>query len=281
MAKASSAIKAAYKKLLGRAPDPSGIASYNDLSQSEIENAIRQSAEYKSKTGGGGTNYKAIVTKAYKDILYRNPDVGGLQNYINYLQSGGSEANLREILSGSPEGQTAPYRKAYRDWYSMEPKRPSSYQYTPEEEAADWRTARETDRPYFQEKATESGEEYKTALQNARQGFSRRGLWGAAATTPTAQIDPTTGLSYTTDTPTGITGGPQSGLRQVGEQKLSEVSQRQNTAFGRAYEESTKSTSEMLQNQRRGVYQTTIWDPYQEQKQTWQNLLSKYLYGLK
>jgi len=56
---------------------------------------------------GGGGNYAEMVKRAYREILGREPDSGGLQNYINALKNGWkgirTEADVKRDLMQSDE----------------------------------------------------------------------------------------------------------------------------------------------------------------------------------
>ena len=73
----------------------------------------------------------AIITRAYQDILGREPDPAGVQSYRRHMiQDGWSEQDVRQVLRQSPEyssttGRTASadgiVRRAYRDVLHREP----------------------------------------------------------------------------------------------------------------------------------------------------------------
>jgi hypothetical protein len=68
------------------------------------------------RSDAGGTNVNAIVTRAYQDVLRRQPDPGGLQFYAGKLTSGEwSEAQLLQALCTSPEAQ-ARWHRVCRLW---------------------------------------------------------------------------------------------------------------------------------------------------------------------
>lgn len=257
----------AYKEILGRTPSEREVEQQaNNPDINSIVAGMKTSDEY----------YKNLVTKAYKENLYRTPDKGGLQTYINYLKSGKSYDDLVADISGSKEGLTADYRKLIRDWYSTKPATPASFEWTDEAEASAKRSVGEEYRPYYQEQQTFSDEDYKKSLQTAREGFSRRGLWGAQNATATKEVDPTTGLERTVYTPNTAMAGPQSGLRQVGEQDVQEQQTRASTAYGRAYTEAVAGGVQSRQEEAQDVYQKTIRDPYEQAYQNWQNQLALY-----
>jgi hypothetical protein len=173
-----------------------------------------------------------------------------------------------EVIKPSEEYIWAPTKKLISDWYGMKPATPTTFSFTPEAETAAKLSVGQEYRPFYQEQATQSGEDFKTALANARQGFSRRGLWGAAAGTQTT-IDPATGLATTNIGAGAPTGGPVSGLRQAGEEQLGRVQGERGTAFGRAYTEAVAGGVQGRQTEAQDVWQKTIQDPYDQAYQQW------------
>lgn len=194
----------------------------------------------------------------------------------------GNTALQKKLLSGwrpgQPEAGAAPaaapadpmesYRRMITDWYSAKPATPGAFQYSPEQEAADKRSVGDQYRPFYQEQAAQSGQDFKVALDNARAGFSRRGLWGAAAGT-TQVTDPNTGITATTAGAAPTAAGPVSGIRQVGEQRINEANNRTNTAYNRAYTEAVAGGVQNRRNEAYDVYSKTIRQPYEDQYRTW------------
>ena len=207
-------------------------------------------------------------------------DIQALGGESGPWQGMSQEDFLQNTIMPSEEYTFGPYRKLLSEWYGMKPATPATFKYTPEEEAAAKLSVGQEFRPFYQEQATQSGQDFKTALTNAREGFSRRGLWGAAGGTE-QKIDPATGLAYTTGTQPTTTGGPQSGLRQVGEQRLGELQERQSTAFGRAYTEAVAGGSQGRQAEAQDIYEKTIRQPYADQYQAWLAQLNALQAGLK
>ncbi|MEI6415306.1 MAG: CARDB domain-containing protein, partial [Pseudomonadota bacterium] len=87
-----------YQSILGRAPELSGLAYYQDKiakaqAQGDVKPAFRQmgydffnSPEYLDRKTGN-TDY---ITNLYKTFLQRDPDAGGLQFYLDRLEKGES-----------------------------------------------------------------------------------------------------------------------------------------------------------------------------------------------
>jgi len=75
-----AAIDRAYRDLLERAPDPAGRAHYEDLlrhglTEEQMRDRIRDSEEYRVTLPDSKT------TRAYRNVLGRDPDPSGLQSY--------------------------------------------------------------------------------------------------------------------------------------------------------------------------------------------------------
>ena len=93
----------AYREILGRDPDASGLAAYTrslgrGMSDSELRAELRRSPEGVTRAA------RETVTRLYREILRREPDPDGLANYTKMLvERGWDEARLREALRRSPE----------------------------------------------------------------------------------------------------------------------------------------------------------------------------------
>lgn len=167
------------------------------------------------------------------------------------------------------------YQKLVSDWYAQKPVTPATFNYSPEQEAADKASVSQEYRPFYQEQADQSGTQFQQTLNQVREGFSRRGLWGAAAGTATT-TDPNTGLTTTNIGNNAPSGGPVSGLRQQGEQQLSTNQAQNNTAFGRAYTQAVATGAQGRQSEAADVYNKTVTQPYQQQYQDWLTRLQGY-----
>jgi hypothetical protein len=101
---AGQVVKRAYRAVLGRDPDPEGLKMYarkvekDGWSQGDVEDVLRKSDEYR-RVGAD-----AIIQRAYRDLLGRDPDKGGLENYRKLIvDKGWSEDDVRHDLKKSPE----------------------------------------------------------------------------------------------------------------------------------------------------------------------------------
>ena len=163
-----------------------------------------------------------------------------------------SAAFQKWLTQTSDYTNLVPYRKLINEWYSGKPNTPGAFNYTQDQEAADKTAVGQEFRPYYQEQIDQSNKGFDRALQNARQGFSRRGLWGAVES----------GAA-----------GPVSGMRQVGEQRIGTQRGEANTAYERAYTTAVAQGVQGRRSQSEDVYQKTIYDPYLQQYQEWEKRL--------
>lgn len=216
----------------------------------------------------------------WKELGYGgDPNKMPVGTVLNY--GGGEAAPAPTPAAAAPAADPLDaYKKLISDWYAQKPTTPGTFQYTPEQAAADKLTVGQEYKPFYQEQATQSGDAFSKTMANARAGFSRRGLWGAAGGTQNT-TDPATGLEYTTSAAPDNTGGPVSGLRQVGEADINKSNDIANTAFGRAYTEAVAGGVQNRQNEAYDVYSKTIRQPYEDQYKAWQDRLAALTAGVK
>ncbi len=100
---ATAAITRAYREALGRDPDQSGLNHYrarwrDGWTQGQIREDLRRSIE------GRSTNIQNAITRAYRDILGREPDPSGYANYERLMRDKGyTERDVRASLMSSEE----------------------------------------------------------------------------------------------------------------------------------------------------------------------------------
>jgi hypothetical protein len=96
-------IRRVYRETLGREPDGSGLASYKrslsrGMTEAEMREDLRRSRE------GADKQVTLAITRAYREILHREPDAAGLQSYTDLmLHQGLKESDVREALKRSDE----------------------------------------------------------------------------------------------------------------------------------------------------------------------------------
>lgn len=128
-------MKRAYEDILNREPDQQGMRTYrshiidDNWSEQDVRNDLRKSAERAGKTPESAD---AVITRAYQDILGRNPDSTGLANYrAKLLYQNWSERDVRSDLKKSQEARSSGgvsndqasqmVRRAYQNVLGREP----------------------------------------------------------------------------------------------------------------------------------------------------------------
>ena len=106
----TSLIHRIYREVLGRDPDPAGVATYTralqgGMSEAEFRADLRRSGERATLV------VREAVTRAYRDVLRREPDAAGLANYSKLmLERGWDETRVRDALKKSEEYRNLPRR---------------------------------------------------------------------------------------------------------------------------------------------------------------------------
>ena len=87
-ASADRIIRRAYQDILGREPDPAGLRNYRRLileegwDEHDVRQALIRSPERRQqRTGGNTAQASEMVANAYRSVLGREPDPGGLSHY--------------------------------------------------------------------------------------------------------------------------------------------------------------------------------------------------------
>jgi hypothetical protein len=97
------AIARAYRDILGREPDPSGLAHYRSKwrdgwTQGRLRDDLRRSPE------GRDFHIQSAITRAYRELLGRDPDPSGHANYERLMRERGySEADIRRAIMDGDE----------------------------------------------------------------------------------------------------------------------------------------------------------------------------------
>ncbi|MBL9212766.1 MAG: DUF4214 domain-containing protein, partial [Opitutaceae bacterium] len=105
------AITRMYREVLGREPDANGLAHYkakwrDGWTQGQIRADLRRSHE------GRNTHIHSAITRAYKDLLGREPDPAGYANFERLMrEKGWSERDLRASIMSSDEYRQKKARK--------------------------------------------------------------------------------------------------------------------------------------------------------------------------
>ena len=87
-----------YRELLGRAPDPTGLAANQGASAETIRQSILSSPEYQARAGAGAPG--GGIANIYQEMLGRAPDPTGIAANV-----GQSDEVIRQSIAASPEYQ--------------------------------------------------------------------------------------------------------------------------------------------------------------------------------
>jgi len=98
VAAAQAVIKALYQDVLGRGPDPQGLANWTNIvlvtgNPRLIADGIVNSPE----------RLAALVAAEYTPAVHRAPEPGGIANWVAYLQAGATVSDLQIGIYASPE----------------------------------------------------------------------------------------------------------------------------------------------------------------------------------
>jgi hypothetical protein len=100
---ADEAINRAYREVLGRDADPNGLAAYrakwrDGWTQGQIRDDLRRSVE------GRNSHIRDTITRAYREILGRDPDPAGFATYERLMRERGyTDRDIRQALMSGDE----------------------------------------------------------------------------------------------------------------------------------------------------------------------------------
>lgn len=132
-----AAVVRSFRSVLSRDPHPYEQRRYALLmdgygwTEQDVRRDLSERSDYRRYSAGPAFDTNAIITRAYEDILGREPDPSGMQsNRRHIIQDGWSEQDVREALRHSPEYRSATrrttsadgiVRRAYQDVLEREP----------------------------------------------------------------------------------------------------------------------------------------------------------------
>lgn len=104
-------VRRAYLDVLHREPDPEGLASYrqqvieNGWEYHDVRQSLARSAERRQTTRAmREEDARAMVRRAYQNVLRREPDQGGWDSYTTkVMREGWTQADLERTLRNSDE----------------------------------------------------------------------------------------------------------------------------------------------------------------------------------
>lgn len=99
-------ITKAFREVLKRDPDPEGLRHYHDLLVNHGWTIPQLRAELLRSDEWNDKNIRAVITKAYRDILGRDPDPDGLATYQKAVRDKAwNEQQIRDSLARSAEAR--------------------------------------------------------------------------------------------------------------------------------------------------------------------------------
>jgi hypothetical protein len=99
-------ITKAYRDVLKREPDPEGMRHYRDLIANHGWTIAQLRADLLRSDERSDKRVREVITKAYVDLLGREPDPNGFATYQKaILEKGWSEKQVRDDIARSPEAR--------------------------------------------------------------------------------------------------------------------------------------------------------------------------------
>lgn len=120
-----AAIHRAYREVLNRPPDPEGLRLYRNRILHEGWSEGQMIAHLQRSEEARGTDATAAITRAYREVLGRDPDPNGLAHYRAKWRDGWTQGQIRDDLRRSAEGRGNyihnAITRAYRELLGREP----------------------------------------------------------------------------------------------------------------------------------------------------------------
>lgn len=120
-----AAIHRAFREVLGRNADPQGLRLYRERiiregwSEEQVIRQLQRSDEAR------GVDANTAITRAYREVLGRDPDAQGLNHYRAKWRDGWTQGQIRDDLRRSQEGRNSHIQsaitRAYREVLGREP----------------------------------------------------------------------------------------------------------------------------------------------------------------
>lgn len=118
-------VQRAFREVLNRAPDPEGLRTYRDRlmyegwSERDVVEQLQRSREARA------VDADEAITRAYREVLGRDPDANGLAHYRAKWRQGWTQGQIRDDLRRSLEGRDQRIRetitRAYRELLGRDP----------------------------------------------------------------------------------------------------------------------------------------------------------------
>jgi hypothetical protein len=118
-------VQRAYREVLNRPADPEGLRLYRDRMMHEGWSE-QQMIQHLQRSGEArGINADEAIRRAYREVLGRDPDAGGLAHYRSKWRDGWTQGQIRDDLRRSNEGRSGAVHnaitRAYRELLGRQP----------------------------------------------------------------------------------------------------------------------------------------------------------------
>lgn len=121
---ADQAIDRAFRDVLGRGADPDGIRHYREKLLREGWTDRQMIVDLQRSREARAINADEAITRAFRDVLGRDPDQNGMNHYRQFWRKGWTQGQIREDLRRSGEGRDAAIRptiaRVYRELLGRE-----------------------------------------------------------------------------------------------------------------------------------------------------------------
>lgn len=120
-----AAIYRAFREVLNRPPDPEGLRLYRNRIIHEGWSEGQMIAQLQRSEEARGTDANAAITRAYREVLGRDPDPAGLAHYRAKWREGWTQGQIRDDLRRSVESRSSYIQnaitRAYRELLGRDP----------------------------------------------------------------------------------------------------------------------------------------------------------------
>jgi hypothetical protein len=118
-------VQRAFREVLNRPADPEGLRTYRDRLMHEGWSEQQMIQHLQRSSEARGVNADEAITRAYREVLRRDPDPNGLAHYRAKWRDGWTQGQIRDDLRRSQEGREGHIRtaitRAYREVLGREP----------------------------------------------------------------------------------------------------------------------------------------------------------------
>ena len=122
---ADALIQQAFREVLGRAADPDGLRHYRELLMREGWTDRQLIEDLQRSKEARSISPDDAITRAYREVLGRDPDLNGLNHYRQLWRAGWTQGQIRDDLRRSTESRGNTSRstitKVYRELLGREP----------------------------------------------------------------------------------------------------------------------------------------------------------------